>query len=170
MMELVDMLGLGSSSFYKRIRVQVPFLVIFNTYKFKRKSIFEMPTINQLLKNERKKKKKLNKTPALESCPQKRGVCVKMIIRTPKKPNSALRKIAKLYLFSNKKTITAYVPGEGHNLQTYSTVIVRGGRVKDLPGVKYHLVRGRLDFWGLKDRKTSRSKYAAKKPRVFFQK
>ena len=129
-----------------------------------------MPTINQLCKNKRKLKKKINKTPALDGSPQKKGVCTKMIIRTPKKPNSALRKIAKIFLFSNKKIITAYIPGEGHNLQTYSTVIVRGGRVKDLPGVKYHLVRGRLDFWGLKQRKTARSKYAAKKQRLFFQK
>jgi small subunit ribosomal protein S12 len=120
-----------------------------------------MPTINQLCKNKRKPKKKLNKTPALQKCPQKKGICVKMILRTPKKPNSALRKIVQLKLTNNKK-VFAYVPGEGHNLQTYSTVIVRGGRVKDLPGIKYHLVRGKLDFLGLKDRKTSRSKYGTK--------
>lgn len=120
-----------------------------------------MPTINQLCKNKRKPKKKLNKTPALEKCPQKKGICTKLILRTPKKPNSALRKIAQLRLTNNKK-VFAYIPGEGHNLQTYSTVIMRGGRVKDLPGIKYHLIRGKLDFAGLKDRKTSRSKYGTK--------
>jgi len=120
-----------------------------------------MPTINQLCKNKRKSKKKLNRTPALERCPQKKGICTKLILRTPKKPNSALRKLAQLRLTNNKK-VFAYIPGEGHNLQTYSTVIIRGGRVKDLPGVKYHLVRGILDFSGLKDRKTSRSKYGTK--------
>lgn len=120
-----------------------------------------MPTINQLCKNKRKPKKKLNRTPALEKCPQKKGICTKMILRTPKKPNSALRKLAQLRLTNNKK-VFAYIPGEGHNLQSYSTVIIRGGRVKDLPGVKYHLIRGKLDFSGLKDRKTSRSKYGTK--------
>jgi small subunit ribosomal protein S12 len=120
-----------------------------------------MPTINQLCKNKRKQKKKLNRTPALEKCPQKKGICTKLILRTPKKPNSALRKLAQLRLTNNKK-VFAYIPGEGHTLQTYSTVIIRGGRVKDLPGVKYHLVRGILDFSGLKDRKTSRSKYGTK--------
>jgi small subunit ribosomal protein S12 len=120
-----------------------------------------MPTINQLCKKKRKPKKKLNRTPALEKCPQKKGICTKLILRTPKKPNSALRKLAQLRLTNNKK-VFAYIPGEGHNLQTYSTVIIRGGRVKDLPGVKYHLVRGVLDFSGLKNRKTSRSKYGTK--------
>jgi small subunit ribosomal protein S12 len=120
-----------------------------------------MPTINQLCNNKRKQKKKINKTPALEKCPQKKGICIKLILRTPKKPNSALRKIAQLRLTNNRK-VFAYIPGEGHNLQTYSTVIMRGGRVKDLPGIKYHLVRGKLDFAGLKDRKTSRSKYGTK--------
>jgi len=120
-----------------------------------------MPTINQLCKNKRKPKKNLNKTPALQKCPQKKGICIKMILRTPKKPNSALRKLVQLRL-TNKKKVFAYIPGEGHNLQTYSTVIVRGGRVKDLPGIKYHLVRGKLDFSGLKNRKTSRSKYGTK--------
>jgi small subunit ribosomal protein S12 len=120
-----------------------------------------VPTINQLCKKKRKKKKKLNRTPALEKCPQKKGICTKLILRTPKKPNSALRKLAQLRLTNNRK-VFAYIPGEGHNLQTYSTVIIKGGRVKDLPGVKYHLVRGVLDFSGLKDRKTSRSKYGTK--------
>jgi small subunit ribosomal protein S12 len=120
-----------------------------------------MPTYNQLCKIKRKKKKNFNNTPALERCPQKKGICIKLVIRAPKKPNSALRKLAKLKL-SNSKKIYAYIPGEGHNLQEYSTVLIRGGRVKDLPGVKYHLVRGKLDFLGLKNRKTSRSKYGTK--------
>jgi len=120
-----------------------------------------MPTNNQLCKNIRKKKKKLNKTPALENCPQKKGICIKLIVRAPKKPNSALRKLAKLRL-SNSKKVYAYIPGEGHNLQEYSTILMRGGRVKDLPGVKYHLIRGKFDLLGLKNRKTSRSKYGTK--------
>ena len=122
-----------------------------------------MPTYNQLCKkNKRKKKKKLNRTPALEKCPQKKGICTKLVLRAPKKPNSALRKLVKLRL-TNKKHIYAYIPGEGHSLQEYSTVLIRGGRVKDLPGVKYHLIRGKLDLLGLKNRKTSRSKYGTKK-------
>jgi len=100
----------------------------------------------------------------LDQCPQKKGICSKLVLRTPKKPNSALRKIVKLRL-TNNKMVYAYIPGEGHNLQAYSTVIIRGGRVKDLPGIKYHLVRGRLDFSGLPSRKTSRSKYGTKKPK-----
>ena len=121
-----------------------------------------MPTINQLCRFRRKRKKKLNKTPALERCPQKKGICLKVFLRTPKKPNSALRKLVKLRLLSNRKIINAYIPGEGHNLQDYSAVLIRGGRVKDLPGVKYHLIRGKLDLLGLKNRKTSKSKYGTK--------
>jgi len=121
-----------------------------------------MPTINQLCRFKRKIKTKLNKTPALDKCPQKKGICLKVFLKTPKKPNSALRKLVKLRLLSNRKVINAYIPGEGHNLQDYSAVLIRGGRVKDLPGVKYHLIRGKLDFLGLKDRKTSRSKYGTK--------
>jgi len=121
-----------------------------------------MSTYNQLRKKPRKNKKSLNKTPALERCPQKKGICTKLVLRTPKKPNSALRKLAKVKL-TNRKFIYAYIPGEGHNLQEYSTVLVRGGRVKDLPGIKYHLVRGKRDFLGLSTRKTSRSKYGTKK-------
>ena len=125
-----------------------------------------MTTINQLCnKNGRRKKRKLNKTPALEKCPQKRGICSKLVLRTPKKPNSALRKIVKLRL-STDRMVYAYIPGEGHNLQEYSTVMIRGGRVKDLPGIKYHLVRGKLDFSGLKDRRTSRSKYGTKNKKI----
>lgn len=122
-----------------------------------------MLTLNQLYKKRRLRKKIINKTPALEKCPQKKGICLKLVVRTPKKPNSALRKLAKLKL-SNKKVVYSYIPGEGHNLQEYSTVLIRGGKVKDLPGVKYHLVRGKFDFIGLKNRKTSRSKYGTKKP------
>lgn len=122
-----------------------------------------MVTINQLCRSKRKFKSSLKKTPALEKCPQKKGICLKVFVRTPKKPNSAFRKLVKIRLLSTKKVVTAYVSGEGHNLQNYSTVLMRGGRVKDLPGVKYRLVRGKLDFSGLKNRKTSRSKYGTKR-------
>ena len=123
-----------------------------------------MPTINQLCKTKRIKKNKSKKTPALASCPQKKGLCLKIFTRTPKKPNSAIRKLTRLKLSSGIK-VNAYIPGEGHNLQEYSNVLIRGGRVKDLPGIKYHLVRGKYDFVGLKTRKTSRSKYFTKKIR-----
>jgi small subunit ribosomal protein S12 len=126
-----------------------------------------MPTYNQLCNKKRKNKKKINKTPALEKCPQKKGVCIKMVVRAPKKPNSALRKLVKLTL-TNRKRVYAYVPGEGHNLHIYSTVLMRGGRVKDLPGVKYHLIRGKLDLVGLHNRKTSRSKYGGKYLRKYL--
>ena len=121
-----------------------------------------MPTVNQLCRKIRKPKKKLEKSPALKKSPQKKGVCLKVFTKTPKKPNSALRKVAKLRLSTTAK-ITAYIPGEGHTLQEYSTVLMRGGHVKDLPGVKYHLVRGKFDFLGLKNRKQARSKYGTKK-------
>jgi small subunit ribosomal protein S12 len=121
-----------------------------------------MPTINQLCRKLRVKKKRRNKTPALGKTPQKKGVCLKVFLRTPKKPNSALRKLARVRLTNNKR-VSAYIPGEGHNLQEYSNVIIRGGRVKDLPGIKYHLVRGKLDFLGLSSRKTARSKYGTKR-------
>jgi small subunit ribosomal protein S12 len=121
-----------------------------------------MPTINQLCRNNRKNKNRKIKKPALESCPQKKGLCVKIFTRSPKKPNSAVRKLARIRL-SNGLFTNGYISGEGHNLQEYSTVLIRGGRVKDLPGVKYRLVRGKLDFSGLKLRKTSRSKYGTKK-------
>jgi len=126
-----------------------------------------MPTINQLCKTPRQTKKRRNKVPALDANPQKKGVCTKIFLRTPKKPNSALRKLARL-LLTNGKQVSAYIPGEGHDLQEYSTVLIRGGRVKDLPGIKYHLVRGKLDFSGLKNRKTSRSKYGTKKITTFI--
>lgn len=121
-----------------------------------------MPTINQLCKKIRKKKNVLNRAPALEGCPQKKGVCLKVFTRTPKKPNSALRKVARVKLTSGFE-ITAYIPGIGHNLQEHSVVLVRGGRVRDLPGVRYHILRGCLDASGTKDRKNGRSKYGAKK-------
>jgi small subunit ribosomal protein S12 len=126
-----------------------------------------MPTYNQLCRKKRVNKKKLNKTPALEGCPQKKGLCTKLVLRTPKKPNSALRKLVKLKL-SNNKRVYAYIPGEGHNLKEYSNVLIKGGRVKDLPGVKYHLVRGKLDLSGIKGRKTSRSKYGTKDIRRYL--
>ena len=122
-----------------------------------------MPTLNQLTKQKiRKKKKKKNKTPALQENPHKKGMCLKVYNRTPKKPNSALRKVAKVRL-SNKVKVECYIPGEGHNLQQYSTVLIRGGRVPDLPGVRYHIVRGKFDLRPVKNRKTSRSKYGVKK-------
>ncbi len=121
-----------------------------------------MPTINQLVRKGRKVVRKKKKTALLEGCPQKRGVCLQVKTQTPKKPNSALRKIARVRL-SNGKEITAYIPGEGHNLQEHSIVLVRGGRVKDLPGVRYKIVRGTLDTSGVRDRKQARSRYGAKK-------
>jgi small subunit ribosomal protein S12 len=121
-----------------------------------------MPTINQLVRKGRKKVVKKSKSAALFSCPQRRGVCTRVYTTTPKKPNSALRKVAKVRLTS-KIEVISYIPGEGHNLQEHSIVLVRGGRVKDLPGVKYHIVRGALDTSGVKDRKVSRSKYGTKK-------
>ena len=126
---------------------------------------FIMPTINQLVRKGRERVKYKSKSPALTNCPFRRGVCVQVMTRTPKKPNSALRKVAKVRL-TNGLEVIAYIPGEGHNLQEHSIVLVRGGRVKDLPGVRYHMVRGALDTAGVKDRKQSRSKYGAKKPKA----
>ena len=123
-----------------------------------------MPTINQLIKRSRSKQKLRSKVPALERSPQKRGVCTKVYTTTPKKPNSALRKVARVRL-SNGQEVTCYIPGEGHNLQEHSVVLIRGGRVKDLPGVRYHILRGNLDTQGVSARKQQRSKYGAKKPK-----
>jgi len=123
-----------------------------------------MPTINQLVRNRRKKITKRTNTPALQSCPQKRGVCVRVYTTTPKKPNSALRKVARVRL-TNGIEVTCYIPGIGHNLQEHSVVLIRGGRVKDLPGVRYHIIRGTLDTLGVNDRKQGRSKYGAKRPK-----
>ena len=123
-----------------------------------------MPTIQQLVRFERVAQKKKTKSPALKSCPQRRGVCTRVYTTTPKKPNSALRKVARVRV-SNGYEVIAYIPGEGHNLQEHTVVLIRGGRVKDLPGVRYHIVRGALDLQGVKNRKQSRSLYGAKKPK-----
>ncbi|MEN6473074.1 MAG: 30S ribosomal protein S12 [Syntrophaceae bacterium] len=123
-----------------------------------------MPTLNQLVRKGRESIEKRKKTRALESCPQKRGVCVRVYTTTPKKPNSALRKVARVRL-TNGYEVTSYIPGEGHNLQEHSVVLIRGGRVKDLPGVRYHIIRGVMDTEGVKDRRRSRSKYGATRPK-----
>ena len=123
-----------------------------------------MPTINQLIRNGRKAQPKRKKTPALMECPQRRGVCTRVYTTTPKKPNSALRKVARVRL-TNGMEVTAYIGGEGHNLQEHSVVLIRGGRVKDLPGVRYHIVRGSLDTSGVDDRRRGRSKYGTKRPK-----
>ena len=124
-----------------------------------------MPTISQLVRKGRKDIVDKSKSPALDNCPQRRGVCVRVYTTTPKKPNSAMRKVARVRL-TNQKEVNSYIPGEGHNLQEHSIVLVRGGRVKDLPGVRYHIVRGSLDLQGVKDRKQARSKYGAKRPKA----
>ncbi|OGU49189.1 MAG: 30S ribosomal protein S12 [Ignavibacteria bacterium GWC2_35_8] len=124
-----------------------------------------MPTINQLVRKGRVRILAKTKAPALDACPQKRGVCTRVYTTTPKKPNSALRKVARVRL-TNGMEVTSYIPGEGHNLQEHSIVLIRGGRVKDLPGVRYHIIRGTLDTSGVEDRKKGRSKYGAKKPKA----
>ncbi|HOP08206.1 MAG TPA: 30S ribosomal protein S12 [candidate division Zixibacteria bacterium] len=124
-----------------------------------------MPTINQLIRKGRKVVTESTKTPALKSCPQKRGVCTRVYTSTPKKPNSALRKVARVRL-TNQMEVTAYIPGEGHNLQEHSIVMIRGGRIKDLPGVRYHIIRGTMDTSGVAERKRSRSKYGTKRPKA----
>jgi len=124
-----------------------------------------MSTINQLIRHGRVKDRKFSKAPALKSCPQRRGVCTRVYTTTPKKPNSALRKVARVKL-TNGMEVTSYIPGVGHNLQEHSIVLIRGGRVKDLPGVRYHIVRGTLDTTGVTDRRQARSKYGAKKPKT----
>ena len=123
-----------------------------------------MPTINQLVRHGRKSPIEKSKSPALVNCPQRRGVCLQVYTRTPKKPNSALRKVARVRL-TNGFEVTSYIPGEGHNLQEHSVVMIRGGRVKDLPGVRYHIIRGTLDTQGVSDRRQRRSKYGAKRPK-----
>lgn len=123
-----------------------------------------MPTLNQLVRKSRRKVSKKSKSPAMQNCPQKRGVCVRVYTTTPKKPNSALRKVARVRL-TNGIEVTSYIPGVGHNLQEHSVVLIRGGRVKDLPGVRYHIVRGTLDTAGVTDRRQGRSKYGAKRPK-----
>jgi len=124
-----------------------------------------VPTINQLVRKGREKVTSKNKAPALDACPQRRGVCTRVYTTTPKKPNAALRKVARVRL-TNGIEVTAYIPGEGHNLQEHSIVLIRGGRVKDLPGVRYHIIRGTLDTGGVEDRKKARSKYGTKKPKA----
>lgn len=123
-----------------------------------------MPTINQLVRSQRQSKRKRSKCPALEGCPQKRGVCLRVYTQTPKKPNSALRKVCRVRL-STGDEVTSYIGGMGHNLQEHSVVLIRGGRVKDLPGVRYHVVRGKLETHGVQDRKQGRSKYGTKRPK-----
>jgi small subunit ribosomal protein S12 len=123
-----------------------------------------MPTINQLVRKGRTNKRKINKVPALQACPQRRGVCTRVYTTTPKKPNSALRKVARVRL-TNGIEVTAYIPGEGHKLQEHSVVLIRGGRVKDLPGVRYHILRGVLDTTGVEERRQGRSKYGSKRPK-----
>ncbi len=123
-----------------------------------------MPTLNQLVRKSRRKLVKKSKSPAMQNCPQKRGVCVRVYTTTPKKPNSALRKVARVRL-TNGIEVTSYIPGVGHNLQEHSVVLIRGGRIKDIPGVRYHIVRGTLDTAGVADRRQSRSKYGAKRPK-----
>jgi len=123
-----------------------------------------MPTINQLVRKGRKKTTKRSSAPALKACPQKRGVCTRVYATTPKKPNSALRKVARVRL-TNGMEVTSYIPGEGHNLQEHNSVLIRGGRVKDLPGVRYHIIRGTLDSQGVNERRQGRSKYGAKRPK-----
>ena len=124
-----------------------------------------MPTINQLVRHGRQAEVTKSKSPAMQECPQRRGVCTRVYTTTPKKPNSALRKVAKVRLAKNGYEAVCYIPGEGHNLQEHSVVLIRGGRVRDLPGVRYHVLRGVLDTQGVKDRKQSRSKYGAKRPK-----
>jgi small subunit ribosomal protein S12 len=140
------------------------FFVVRISTPFGRRFVKKMPTINQLIRKGRRKMSVKSKSPALTNCPQRRGVCVQVMTRTPKKPNSALRKVAKVRL-TNGQEVIAYIPGEGHNLQEHSIVLVRGGRVKDLPGVRYHIVRGTLDSLGVDGRRRSRSKYGAKRPK-----
>ena len=149
-------MGLTTKNIHCRV---TPFGTFTHSYGGK-----QMPTINQLIRVARKKVVKHKKTPALQACPQRRGVCTRVYTTTPKKPNSALRKVARVRL-TNGLEVTAYIPGEGHNLQEHSVVMIRGGRVKDLPGVRYHIVRGTLDTSGVQDRRQRRSKYGAKRPK-----
>jgi small subunit ribosomal protein S12 len=169
--------GLGIRSYIARSPQQVrrgltrkraSLLRVFLSPGFEDRAAFnlaKMPTINQLIRKGRKKVSVKSKSPALKNCPQRRGVCTQVMTRTPKKPNSALRKVAKVRL-TNGQEVIAYIPGEGHNLQEHSIVLVRGGRVKDLPGVRYHIVRGTLDSLGVDGRRRSRSKYGAKRPKA----
>ena len=153
-----------ASKIYPNFKEKIVSGKIFFVLKTRRILEYKMPTINQLVRKGRQKIKKKTKSPALESCPQKRGVCTRVYTTTPKKPNSALRKVARVRL-TNGIEVTSYIPGIGHNLQEHSVVLIRGGRVKDLPGVRYHIIRGTLDALGVQDRKKSRSKYGTKRPK-----
>ena len=141
-----------------------PWMMVLAVYSPCREYQYFMPTINQLIRHGRVPQKAKSKVPAMEQNPQKRGVCTRVYTTTPKKPNSALRKVAKIRL-TNQREVISYIPGEGHNLQEHSVVLIRGGRVRDLPGVRYHILRGVLDTQGVKNRKQSRSKYGAKRPK-----
>jgi len=145
-------------------KIAIPLQTKFLRSNIKIKSSY-MPTIQQLVRKGRQSNAEKSKSPALDSCPQRRGVCVRVYTTTPKKPNSAMRKVARVRL-TNGKEVNAYIPGEGHNLQEHSIVLVRGGRVKDLPGVRYHLIRGALDTAGVEGRTQRRSKYGTKRPKV----
>lgn len=161
-------LGVNNTPFWIRTRdrrLRRPLLYPTELRVLKCYILHTMTTINQLLRETRVKKRNLSKAPALNGCPHKKGVCLRVFTRNPKKPNSAVRKVARIRL-TNKRTITGYIPGEGHNLQEHSVVLVRGGRVKDLPGVKYHLIRGGFDLRGLVKRKQGRSKYGTKAQKV----
>jgi len=153
-----------ASKIYPNFKEKIVSGKSFFVLKTRRILEYKMPTINQLVRKGRQKIKKKTKSPALESCPQKRGVCTRVYTTTPKKPNSALRKVARVRL-TNGIEVTSYIPGIGHNLQEHSVVLIRGGRVKDLPGVRYHIIRGTLDALGVQDRKKSRSKYGTKRPK-----
>ena len=154
----------GYSESIKYLIVFVSLITITGTVIGKIKKQFKMPTIQQLVRKGREVLVEKSKSPALDSCPQRRGVCVRVYTTTPKKPNSAMRKVARVRL-TNQKEVNSYIPGEGHNLQEHSIVLVRGGRVKDLPGVRYHIVRGTLDTAGVAGRTQRRSKYGAKRPK-----
>ena len=151
-------------NFFPKIFVSSKKLSTFAVPKWGKSNLLHMPTIQQLVRKGREKIKKKSKSPALEGNPFKRGVCTRVYTTTPKKPNSALRKVARVRL-TNGYEVTAYIPGEGHNLQEHSIVLIRGGRVKDLPGVRYHIVRGALDAAGVENRKQQRSKYGTKRPK-----
>jgi small subunit ribosomal protein S12 len=153
---------LRRSSCWKHLKFTLPGDFALQAKRVEKKRT--MPTISQLIRKPRAPVQSRNKTPALQQCPQKRGVCTRVYTTTPKKPNSALRKVAKVRL-TNGFEVIGYIPGEGHNLQEHSVVMIRGGRVKDLPGVRYHILRGVLDTQGVKDRKQRRSKYGAKRPK-----
>jgi small subunit ribosomal protein S12 len=158
-LESRGLLRLDKLRWFFYIRAPVEYLAYIEAWK-----VISMPTINQLIRKGRQKQVVKTTAPALKACPQKRGVCVRVYTSTPKKPNSALRKVARVRL-TNGMEVTTYIPGEGHNLQEHSVVLIRGGRVKDLPGVRYHVIRGTMDASGVEERRKGRSKYGAKRPK-----